>query len=106
MNKATKVRVIYRELRTTLGEQVPAGEILQAATKLVELDDAEKFGAVRSIREQRATFEELPLDVALADGGWRVLSRESNIINATFGGEELDVHKRAKLNEYGIGIAA
>jgi len=106
MNKPTKIRAIYQELRVALGDQVPAGEILHAATKILELATEEKPGVVASTRDPRPTREELPVDEAISDGGWRLLSQESNIINATFGGEEFDVHKRAKLNEYGIGIAA
>lgn len=106
MNKPTKVRAIYHELRTTLGDQMPAVELLHAARKIVELDHAEELKALASIREPRPTHEELPVDKAIADGGWQLLSQGSNIINATFGGEEPDVQKWMKLNEYGIGIAA
>jgi len=106
MNRPSKVRMVYQELRAVLGDELPAKEALQSAALLVELfdkDDAD-FGA--SIQEQRATFDELPVDVALADGGWRVLSREKSILHAEFGGEEIDVLKQMALKNYGLGIAA
>jgi hypothetical protein len=106
MNKPAKVRAIYHELRAAVGDEFPANELLQAAGKLVELASVEDLEAVASIREPRPTREELPVDKAIADGGWLLLSQGSNIINATFGGEEIDAEKRMKLNEYGIGIAA
>jgi hypothetical protein len=106
MNRPTKLRAIYQELRTALGDQVPAGEILYSATKLVELATEENLGVLTSLREPRPTREELPVDEAISDGGWRLLSQEGSIINATFGGEEIDACKRAKLHEYGVGIGA
>jgi hypothetical protein len=106
MNRPTKVRKVYHELRTTLGSELSELEALQTAAMLVELfekDDA-LFGA--SINEQRATFDELPLDVAMADGGWRVLSRERSILHAEFGGDDMDIVGQMKIKNYGLGIAA
>ena len=106
MNKPAHVRAIYHELRAAVGNEFPADELLKAASKLVELASVEDRNAVASIREPRPTREELPVDRAIADGGWQLLSQGSNVINATFGGEESDAEKRTKLKEYGIGIAA
>ena len=106
MNRPVKIRLVYRELRTVLGDELSAKEALRSAALLVELfdkDDAD-FGA--STQEQRATFDELPVDVALSDGGWRILSREKSILHAEFGGEEIDVRKQMALKNYGLGIAA
>ncbi len=106
MNRSSKVRAVYHELRIALGDQVSAKEALRSAARMVELFDADDalFGA--SVREQRANFDELPVDVAVADGGWRVLSKERGIINAEFGGEEMDIRTRTRLRNYGLELAA
>jgi hypothetical protein len=106
MNRPAKVRMVYQELRAVLGNELSAKEALETAALLVELFDKDKaeFGA--GILEQRPTFDELPVDVGLADGGWRVLSREKFISHAEFGGDEIDLRKQIAFKNYGLGVAA
>ena len=47
MNRSSKVRAVYHELRIALGDQVSAKEALRSAARMVELFDADDalFGA-------------------------------------------------------------
>lgn len=67
---------MFAELRFALGNQIPAIELLQLATKLVDatrtpfIVDDDKIVTLRPSRDQ------LPLDEAFADGGWGILARD------------------------------
>lgn len=76
MRLTARVLAVYRELRLSVGQQVPASEVLSCAASLVELfsDDADEPRF--ELRVGRLPFEHQPVDVAFADGGWRVLSLE------------------------------
>ena len=54
----------------------------------------------------RPTFEELPLDNAFADGGWRVLARESSRFVDDFSDESQDLMVRSKLRSLKMEVAA
>jgi len=76
MRNATKVLAIYRELRQSLGTEAPSSEVLACAASLVELFTIEEGIAKFDDGVERLPFGMLPIDAALADGGWRVLSQE------------------------------
>jgi hypothetical protein len=76
MNQSAKVTAIYRELRQAVGLRATAAEVLACAASLVELFSLEDGMPAYDLREGRQPYDMLPVDVALADGGWRTLSRE------------------------------
>ena len=78
MNQSAKVRTIYRELRQAVGMEMTAAEVLACAASLVELFSVEEGMPAYDLNEGRQSNDMLPVDVALADGGWRTLSREWN----------------------------
>lgn len=105
MNRPTKIRMVYQELRAVLGDEFSAKEALQSAALLVEIAEKEAdFGA--STNGAPPTFDELPVDVALADGGWRILSRDKALRRAQFEDEEVKVGKPITFETYGLGLAA
>jgi hypothetical protein len=60
--RSLKIRRVFAELRQALGGDVPAGELLQLAAKLVDAtqpQDERDYGYVAGPRQ---TFDELPLD--------------------------------------------
>ncbi|MCC6135187.1 MAG: hypothetical protein LM550_15245 [Candidatus Contendobacter sp.] len=74
MNRPQQVRAIFQELRQAVGDQFSAGELLARAASLVDLftvnDDPFRLEPL----EEPQPFEEWSLDVAMADGGWRILN--------------------------------
>ncbi|MBZ4195038.1 MAG: hypothetical protein LAE24_12165 [Candidatus Contendobacter sp.] len=74
MNRPQQVRATFQELRRAVGDQFSAGELLARAASLVDLftvnDDPFRLEPL----EDREPFEEWSLDVAMADGGWRILN--------------------------------
>ena len=76
MNQSAKVRAIYQELRQVVGLKASAAEMLACAASLVELFSLDDNIPACELNEGRQPNYMLPVDVALADGGWRTLSRE------------------------------
>lgn len=76
MNRPQQVRAVFQELRRTVGDRFTARELLEQAAALVDLftvnEDASRF----ELRRGGVPFEEWSLDVAMADGGWRILNYE------------------------------
>jgi len=76
MNRADQVREIYRELRKSVGDRATSGELIRCAASLVDLFEEQDESPSFSDRTGGVSIEEWPLDVAFADGGWRILSYE------------------------------
>jgi len=76
MNRADQVREVYRELRKSVGDRATSGELIRCAASLVDLFAESDEGPTFPDRVGGVSIEEWPLDVAFADGGWRVLSYE------------------------------
>ncbi len=74
--RAFKVRQVFAELRWAVGNEIPAIELLQLATKLVDATRATLIGDVDKIVALRPSHDQLPLDEAFADGGWRIMARD------------------------------
>lgn len=76
MNRTARVLAVYRELRQSVGFGVPSSEVLSCAASLVELFSADADEPRFDTRLGGLPFEHQAVDVAFADGGWRVLSLE------------------------------
>lgn len=77
MTRSTQIREVFAELRNTLGDRISARDALEAAASIVDLfaideDDGPQF----DLRYGGMPFTQWAVDVALADGGWRVLGHE------------------------------
>ena len=106
MNRPTRIRTLYIEIRETLGSEITSKEALQLAAPLVDVVDDRDDSSGANILEQRATFDELPVDQAIADGGWKVLNRENELIKATFGGESIWVGMKPRYQPIEWDLAA
>ncbi len=106
MSRPDRVRRVYGELRRTLGDQFPSHEILRAAARLVDLFGGREGHSGIRHGTPRPTFEELPLDKAFADGGWRILSRESSQLAELFSDDPRDLAVRRELRSLGMESAA
>ena len=74
--RALKIRQVFAELRHALGAEIPAIELLQLAAKLVDATRAPSVRDDEKIVSMRPSIDELPLDKAFADGGWRIMARD------------------------------
>lgn len=82
MNNPQKIREIYLELKIALGDSESDSDLLKAASELVQsfnqkLDNTPKT----SIAEFRRDFLSLDLTSAMADGGWQIMRRESELMH-------------------------
>ena len=77
MNRSTQIRQVFAELRYSLGDRVSACDALEAAASLVDLFTIEEESEPQfSLRTGGVPFSQWALDVAMSDGGWRVLRNE------------------------------
>ncbi len=78
MSNALLLRKIYAELRSVAGIEISAGDLLRLANfvlRAFKSDFIEEGENARS-RGRSVAFHALPVDEAMQDGGWRVLSFE------------------------------
>ncbi len=80
MRNSAKIVAIYEELRRAVGTKVNASEVLCCAASLVELFSIDEDAPSFSLYEGRQAFDMAPVDIAMADGGWRTLSREWHVM--------------------------
>jgi hypothetical protein len=78
MTRSTQIREVYAELRHALGNQISAREALEAAASIVDLFliDEEEQAPGFDLYVGGMPFCQWALDVAISDGGWRVLRYE------------------------------
>jgi hypothetical protein len=77
VGRSIKVRQVFVELRHALGAEIPAGELLRLAAALVDATRPIE-GRDEHQRRDRPAFDQVPLDRAFSDAGWRIMHRESN----------------------------
>jgi hypothetical protein len=77
VRRSQKIREVYRELRESTPRTVPSRELLRCAADLVELFDEDTDSSRFELGTGGIPFEQQALDVAFADGGWRVLHLET-----------------------------
>jgi hypothetical protein len=72
--RAFKIRQVFAELRYAIGNEIPAIELLQLATKLVDATRATLIADDDKVVGLRPHHDQLPLDEAFSDGGWRIMA--------------------------------
>ncbi|MFZ1642473.1 MAG: hypothetical protein WAV07_13805 [Candidatus Contendobacter sp.] len=76
MNRPQQVRAVFQELRRAVGDRFSARELLEQAAALVDLFTVPEDNTRFELRTGGVPFEEWSLDVAMRDGGWRILNYE------------------------------
>ena len=76
MNRSRQVVDVFLELRRVVSGKISARDLLAAASAMVELAADGGVEPRCDFGEGRVPFEHLAVDVALADGGWRVMWHE------------------------------
>ena len=74
--RAYKIRQVFAELRHALSGEIPAIELLRLAAKLVDATPEPSVRDDEGLVSARSSIDELPLDKAFADGGWRIMARD------------------------------
>lgn len=77
MSRPRQVREIFFELRRTLGAQVSSRDLLELAAAVVERFHGDDDDGTNGHESGAYPFDCRPVDVALADGGWRVMAWET-----------------------------
>jgi hypothetical protein len=76
MNRSDQIRTVFRELRSSVGDQISSAQVLVCATSLVELFSGSGEDAQFDARTGGLPFSMWGVDRALADA-WRLLEQES-----------------------------
>jgi hypothetical protein len=86
--QSRQIRAVYAELRRHAGKLVSDREVLVCAASLVELFSDVDEGPVFDLRAGGQSIGQWALDVAFADGGWRVMGYETALEEAIEAEEE------------------
>jgi hypothetical protein len=81
--RSIKVRQVFAELRRALGSDIPAGELLRLAAALVDATTPREGRDEHRSVGPRSAFDQLPLDEAFEDGGWRIMDLEPRWVAET-----------------------
>ena len=82
MNNPQKLREIYLELKIALGDGETDTDLLKAAAELLDRYNKKiDTTPIASIAEHRRDFLSLDLTSAMADGGWQIMKRESELMH-------------------------
>lgn len=76
MNKPSKVRKIYAELKSVFGEEMPAHELLECAALIANASEDSIKPVAKTTFDGRAPFIELPVDEVMEMWSWRIVSQE------------------------------
>lgn len=107
MNRPQRIRRVYAELQRTAGEVASKPELLRAAADLVEIIDPPRGDDPRfSLRIGGLPFDQWSLDVAMADGGWRVMSHETDVVRNLFDDERDSVSNQIEVEHWLMEHAA
>jgi hypothetical protein len=71
--RSMKVRRVFAELHCALGAEIPAGELLRLAAALVDVAAPIECPDEHRSVPDRPALDQVPLDRAFSDGGWRVM---------------------------------
>ena len=85
MQKTTKIRTVFEELRSSLSGEFSDAKLLEGARDIVEaMCDAVNDDPVFSIAEGRRGFEYTDTYSAICDSPWRVMKFESEMMGHFF----------------------
>lgn len=82
MRRPQLFRAIYRELRSSLGPEVPGGDLVSIAYAIIQayIEDRREPDEFGRPRPSRALLY-LPVDEAMKDGGWLILKFENELLS-------------------------
>ena len=84
MNRPARVRELFAEITGSLGPAITAYEALRLASHLIEVADGLDHGRADHSREQRAAFDEQPVDKVLNSRQWQIMKYERDIVAESY----------------------
>ena len=96
-----KVFTVFAEFRRVAPEEVPSRLVLEKAKAFVDLltPDESKLGGYLQ-GPGAIPFDLLGIDQGMADGGWRVMNREREIMHAAFEDERDQIANDLYVSEW------
>ncbi len=76
MNKSQKIKAIYREMKTVMGDTMTSREILESAHLFLETNEKIENESLTDFGIVRTPFVELPVNEVMNKWEWKVLNRE------------------------------
>ena len=76
MNRSKKLRRVYAELKSALGNDLSSQELLDCAAMMVDASEDSIFEPSLSSHTGRTPFSELPVNDVIENYGWKVMNRE------------------------------
>lgn len=89
MNKSKKVRYIFAELVATLGDTIPAHELLECAALITEVCENPLNNGGAYFHEGKTPLCELPVNQVIETWGWELVESDYKCITDQ-GGEHQD----------------
>lgn len=84
MNRPARVRELFAEITGSLGSAITAYEALRLASHLIEIADGLYHGLADQFSEQRAAFDEQPVDTVLNSGHWQIIKYERDFVAQSY----------------------
>jgi hypothetical protein len=78
MTKPKKVREIYAELQHVYGGEIPAQELLECASLIVDATEDSINPSGKTVHHGRTPFLELPVHEVMERWSWRIVSQEDS----------------------------
>jgi hypothetical protein len=106
MNRPQKVKAVYQELKLAFGDEYSEAELLESAALLIEVVEDDYSMTFDKLQDFYVPFKEKPVDEAIANDGWNILSIEDWWRQKEGEDDALSVQARMQLKNYGLEMAA
>ena len=106
MNRPQKVKAVYQELKLAFGDEYSEQELLESAALLIEVVEDDYSMTFDKLQDFYVPFKEKPVDEAIANDGWNILSIEDWWRQKESEDDALSVQARMQLKNYGLELAA
>lgn len=84
LSRRQKFDAVFGEFRRVGGDRFSTFELMRLATVFIESFEIQRKQDLEIAADQRRGFQELAVDVAIKDGGWRLLSQHSYMFDTIF----------------------
>ena len=79
--KLNQIKYVFSEFKRESGHLYSDAVLLEKAEQLVEIMNPAQSVPKTELRTGGVPFDQYGLDVAMSDGGWRIMARESHLVS-------------------------